>query len=466
MRASSSCTLAIRCLVGFLFLIPAPVQAQDAEASEALLGLWSAEEDYFSPAIRFERGPEGAVQAFLGADSPGRAPFTDVTIRGDSVLLTLDRINVQFRGAVSAMDSVITGTWVQGAQSVSLTLTPVKERAAPPRPQHPEPPYPYATEEVTFRNATDSVALAGTLTLPRGEGPHPAVVLLSGSTPVDRDAAMKGHKPFLVLADHLTRHGIAVLRYDKRGVAQSGGSIQSAHFEDLARDAAAALRFLKNHPAVEASSAGLMGHSAGGLIAPLASDRFEEAAFLVLLLSPGRPGHEVLVEQTPRLAAAAGAPEAEVDSLRSTAHRIFDVLRADADSAVVASRLRSILERQGATGQLLQTQVEANTMPWFRDFARHDPRPLLRKVDVPVLALFGTKDLFVPPGQNAPPVRAALAESPSGDTTLRVLDGLNHWMQPAETGLTGEIAQIETTIAPALLERITHWIRTHTPPGE
>lgn len=448
-------------------LLPTATQAQNV--SDAALGTWTAEEPYFNAVVRIERDDNGTLTAFVTSEeflsnpeSTRRTPFPEVTARGDSIFLEAPRIGLHFRGAVAADGSSIKGPWKQGQNSAVITLTPAEEASsAPSRPQHPDPPFPYVTEDVTFSNAADGIRLAGTLSRPEGAGPFPGVVLLHGSGAHKRDYDIDGHKPFLVLADHLTRQGLAVLRYDMRGVGASEGHFPSADLDDLAQDAAAALRFLKRHPDVASSETGFVAHSAGTLLAPKVAHQFETAAFLVLLMPPSRSGHKMLVAQNVRLAAANGASEAEVDSVRQRMRRFFDVIRSDTDSAAAASQVRSLLKQQGATGEALEAQVEANTMPWFRDFARSDPRPALQKVDEPTLALFGTKDLFVPPAPHAEAMRSALAASPSDDATVRVLDGLNHWMQPSETGQPSEIAQTETTIAPTVLRELTEWIRDH-----
>jgi pimeloyl-ACP methyl ester carboxylesterase len=468
MNASISRTLLVFCFVG-VALQPTTTQAQNTDPSEELLGTWSAEEDYFRPVFRFKRDNDGTVTAFLTNDRSQKGnPFSSTTVRGDSIFLELAPANARFQGALSEDGSRIEGKWMQRGRTASLTLTPVSETAAtePNRPQRPEPPYPYVSEEVTFRHEAGGITIAGTMTRPEGEGPFPGVVLLHGSGANERDYEINGHKPFLVLADHLTRQGIAVLRYDMRGAGASEGSFRSAHLEDLARDAASALRFLKERPEVKASEAGLVAHSMGTLLAPWAAEQFQEASFLVLLMPPSQPGHEMLVAQNARLAEAAGASDAEVDSIRQEMHRLFDVIRSDLDSVAVAAQVRSILKQQGVANGALEARVEANTTPWWRDFARHDPRPRLEKIGVPTLALFGSKDLFVPPEQNAKAMRAALAASPSDDAAVQVLDGLNHWLQPAETGLPREIAQIEMTIAPALLSDLADWIQGQTSADE
>lgn len=453
------------CLVGIGLGWPLTIHAQDA-----FVGSWSGTLNAGGTELRvvfhIERAEDGSLTASMDSPDQGATgiPVSRVAVEGDSLTLEVGRINGQYEGVMTAEDSTIEGTWTQSGRSFPLMLSPAGASASapPPRPQHPEPPYPYATEEITFRNEAADISLAGTLTLPEGEGPHPAVVLVSGSGPQDRNSEVFGHKLFLVVADHLTRHGVAVLRYDERGVGDSGGSFENATSEEFARDMAAAVRSVKNRPDVEASEVGLLGMSEGGLVAPMVHTKFEEIAFLVLMAGPSVPGHELLVEQSAALAAAQGTPDAAVDSIREMQRRMLEAIRTAPDSATAASKLQSILSKQGATDEQIQSQIEQTTSPWFSYFLRHDPVPVLRQVDVPVLALYGSKDLQVPPAQNAAPMRAALEESPSDDVTVRVIDGLNHLFQPAETGLPNEYAQIETTMAPEALQTVTEWIHAHT----
>ncbi|PQJ26779.1 hypothetical protein BSZ35_17745 [Salinibacter sp. 10B] len=468
MRTSSLFSFRVLlCLTGLFPTTALPAPAQETSSDTTIVGEWSAEESYFRPVIRLERAANGSLVAFLAGNAEKKGtPFSKTRLRGDSLFLESDRMSVQFRGVLLVKQRVIKGRWSQGERSATLTLTPVEEAAADEsapttssRPQHPEKPYPYRTEEVTFKSESDGVTLAGTLSMPDKEGPHPAVVLLQGSGDNGRDYAYRGHKFFLVLADHLTRHGIAVLRYDLRGVDESEGRLSGASLEDLARDAASALRFLKERPSIEAGSVGLVGHSMGGMIAPWIHDQFQDAAFLALLAPLSLPGHQVLSQQRARIADVAGASPAEVDSIRKQSRWIFEILRSDRDSADVASQLRPIFRNGGAQNDRLQLKVEANTSPWFRDFARYDPRPALRQVEVPILVLFGGEDLLVPPQQNAAPMRAALADSRSNRVSVRVLEGLNHRMQPTKTERASETAEIETTIAPEVLEQLTKWIR-------
>jgi len=438
-------------------------------AQEAVLGSWAGTLDTGVAELRIvlhvEEGDDGLTATM---DSPDQGatgiPVSDVTVTGDSVALQVAQIGGTYEGVLTSAADTMAGTWTQQGRSFPLTFTPADESdvGPPPRPQHPEPPYPYVEEEVTFENDAAGLTLAGTLTRPEGEGPHPAVVLLSGSGPQNRNSKVAGHKLFHVLADHLTRRGLAVLRYDERGVGASEGAFDGATTEDFAADAAAAVRFLHEHPAVDADRVGLLGMSEGGIVAPMVHTDRVPVDVLVLMAGPSVPGHEIWVEQQATIAAAQGAPPSVVDSIRSTQRRLTRILRTTSDSAAIAEQLRPMLEKRGATDEQIRAQLAQVTAPWFRSFIQHDPRPTLRQLDVPVLALYGSTDLQVPPGQNAEPMRSALADSPSDDVTVRVLDGLNHLFQPAETGLPSRYAQIDTTMAPEALETISTWIRKRT----
>lgn len=450
--------------VTFAFLGVTTISAQDA-----VVGSWSGTLDAGTARLKIvfhiEKG-DGGLTATMDSPDQGATgiPVSEVVVSGDSVTLSVARIGGTYAGALVDDRFKLDGTWTQGGQSFPLTLTSAgqEETAPPPRPQHPEPPYPYVEEDVTIRNESGGITLAGTLTRPDADGPHPAVVLLSGSGPQNRDSEVFNHKLFLVLADHLTRRGIAVLRYDERGVGDSEGTFPGATSADFADDAAAAVRFLKDHPEVDSDAVGLLGMSEGGLVAPLVHTKREPVSFLVLMAGPAVPGHDILVEQQAKIVAAQGVPPATVDSVRAFQRRMVEVIRTRSDSTAIAEGLRSMLKGQGLNDEQIQSQIEQMTAAWFRSFVRHDPVPVLQQVDVPVLALYGSLDLQVPPEQNAKPMRSALADSPSTDVMVKVLDGLNHLFQPAETGLPSQYAQIDTTMAPRALKTVSTWIRERT----
>lgn len=417
-----------------------------------------------------------------------RMPVSGLRLRGDSLHVEIAAVGAAFKGVVAGGAEAVEGQFAQGGVTLPLTLRrtdAVPPPAAPPaRPQTPEPPFPYASEDVVFENATDGFALAGTLTLPEGEGPHPAAVVISGSGPQDRDGTVAAHPLYLVLADHLTRQGIAVLRFDERGVGASGGTFAEATSEDFARDAAAALRYLRARPEIAASEVGLIGHSEGALVAPRAALDTGEAAFLVLLAGPGVRGDTLLARQNalifgamgmsaegaaayearmlPALARLQAVPPTQPlpDSLRAA-------LRADFQAAAEAMTPadRAVYGPTDSTALALTLDQLAGQLatPWMRYFLAYDPAPALRRVEAPTLALFGAKDLQVPPAQNAEAVRQALTRSQ--DATVRTLPGLNHLFQTAQTGSPSEYARIEETMAPAALNIISTWIRARTSVG-
>ena len=407
-------------------------------------------------------GSGDSLTATLDSPDQGAAgiPTSGVVLEGDSLVIEVASIRGTYRGEVGPDVRRTEGTWTQGGQPFPLTLERTSEAPAPPeRPQEPQPPFPYEAEDVAFPNEADGVALAGTLTLPDAADVHAAVVLISGSGPQDRDETVAGHRPFLVLADHLTRRGIAVLRYDDRGVAASTGDFAQATTEDFARDAEAAVAYLQSRPEIDADRIGLIGHSEGGLVAPMVAARSGDVAFLVLLAPSGVTGEEIFYAQKELIEKAGGASDRAVQDGRLMQERLFAMLKRDADSAQVAADVRRILEESGLPPEAVEAQAEWVTSPWFRYFLTYDPAPALEEVDVPVLALFGEKDLQVPAETNRAAIEAALERGGNEAFTTDVLDDLNHLFQTSETGSPSEYARIEETMAPAALETIADWIR-------
>jgi pimeloyl-ACP methyl ester carboxylesterase len=346
------------------------------------------------------------------------------------------------------------------------------------RPQEPLPPYPYWVEEVVFSNPTAEIELAGTLTVPEGAGPFPAAILVSGSGPQDRDETLMGHKPFKVIADHLTRHGIAVLRYDDRGVGGSTGVFAMATSEDFTDDALEAIRFLEQDSRIRGDAIGIVGHSEGGLVGPMAASRSESVDYVVMLAGPGVTGLEVLVEQGRLINAASGAPPEMTAFNTRLQTRLAEVGVRNPDPEIAAPLMKAVIHeeiealsgtaREMATAALNDQAVEQTVgqmnSVWFRFFLNYDPRPALESTRVPVLALFGDKDLQVPPEQSAEEVRAAFARGANTDATVTVLPGLNHLFQEADTGSPSEYQSITQTISPVALETLSEWITTRFGP--
>ena len=327
---------------------------------------------------------------------------------------------------------------------------------------------------MTVVNQEAGIKLAGTLTLPDSGGPFPAAVLITGSGPEDRNEAIFGHKPFLVLADYLTRRGIAVLRCDDRGVGKSTGDYTSATTEDLASDALVQVEYLKTRKEVDPARIGLIGHSEGGIIAPIVANRTEDVAFVVLLAGTGLPGDSVLMLQTALIARSNGATDSAVVEMTRLERRILDIVMQNEDTAKAGAALRALFreslagmdergkEALGFTEESIDAQVSTVLTPWFRYFLRYDPRPALRALKAPVLAIIGGKDLQVAPDVNLPAIKSVLEAGGNKDYTVRELPGLNHLFQHAETGAVTEYAKIEETIAPEALELVGDWILEHT----
>ena len=392
-------------------------------------------------------------------------PVDEVIIDGDHITLAMPKLSAGYEARRDGQKLV--GTWKQGG-GLPLTLTHTEHPVAIARkPQEPIPPLPYDAIDLTIDNKVGKATLACTLTHPRDVAKAPAVILITGSGPQDRDEQLLGHKPFLVIADSLTRRGIAVLRCDDRGVAKSTGDLAHATTMDFVGDVVAELAALRARPDIDPARVGLCGHSEGGLIAPIVASQSKDVAFIVLLAGPGVVGEQILYAQGEAIERAAGTSEAEIKSSHELRARMFAVLKTEKDDAVIEKKLRALLEalpeadrkKAGLTREAMGVPIRQMMAPWFRAFLVLDPAPYLKKVTVPVLALNGEHDLQVPPKQNLPALTAALAGNK--DVTTRELPGLNHLFQTCKTGSPAEYATIEETFAPSALTLLGDWIVAH-----
>ncbi len=364
----------------------------------------------------------------------------------------------------------LTGHYKQGPFDLEIDFPREAEYAEPTfnRPQHPEPPYPYAVREVSIEHP-DGHVLAGTLSMPSGTGPFTAVVLITGSGPQDRDETIFGHKPFLVIADYLARRDIAVLRCDDRGTAKSTGSFPEATSADFATDVLAEMKFLSTVDGIDPGRIGLVGHSEGGIIAPMVAGLTEDVDFMVLLAGTGVRGDELLLLQAELVARAGGADETVIAANRLQQQHLFEIVLDGAPEDEVEHLLREGLRGQfeatGLEGEQLDSAVDAQVRqflsPWMRFFITYDPRPALARVRCPVLALGGMLDLQVYHDQNLPEIEKAVKSGP-GEVTIRRYEGLNHLFQPAATGAITEYATIETTFDEMVLRDIVQWIRARS----
>jgi pimeloyl-ACP methyl ester carboxylesterase len=435
-----------------------------AAQGQDLDGTWQGTLDTGAMKIRLvlhlSSGEDGLTAT---VDSPDQGanglPVSLVKREGSAFTFEMNGLGAKFNGTISKDLSTIDGTFAQGGGSLPLVLKRgTAEAVAPPRrPQNPVKPYPYREEDLTYENPVAGIRLAGTLTIPQGKGPFPAVALITGSGPQDRDEALMGHKPFLVLADYLTRRGIAVLRTDDRGTAKSGGVFSTATTADFATDTEAAVAYLKTRPEVDARKIGLIGHSEGGVIAPMVAARNKDVAFIVMMAGSGVPGDQIIVAQVVAGNEAAGMSRDQAQQAGQMERKILDVVEQEKDETVLKQKLRDLLGPGMADAQF-DTVYRQLTSAWYRYFLTYDPAPALRKLTCPVLAINGSKDTQVPPQQNLPAIRKALEEGGNKHFEAIELPGLNHLFQTAKTGAVSEYQQIEETISPVALQKMGDWI--------
>lgn len=420
----------------------------------------------------------------IPAQGAENEPLSDVSVTAEAVRFTLAPKKAPatawavFSVDLNADGTVKSATLSQMGQKFGVNIRRLaagEDPMADARPQTPRQPYPYSQRELSLVNGADGTRLVGTLFTPGqpADGEivaserHPAVILITGSGPQDRDETIVGHKPFLVLADHLARNGIASFRMDDRGVGGSSGSLFQSSVYDLAGDIKTAFQAMRIQPDIDPNRIGLLGHSEGGAIAPLVASEVPEVRFIVLLAGTGVPGRDVMTHQAGLIMKASGADEATIEK-QTVAHRaLMDAVTTGADDKTIDEAIRKLVEAQ-AMGQevsedqmfqIVSSQRTSLKTPWFMSFMIHDPRVPLRSVRCSVLAMNGELDLQVDPEQNLTAIEQSLREGGNQDVTAIRLEGLNHLFQPTETGLPGEYGSIPTTFDPAALDVITQWLR-------
>ena len=368
--------------------------------------------------------------------------------------------NPTFDGTLQG--GVINGTFSQGGVTFGFRLSR-EIVSGPVRPQEPKPPFPYQIEEVAFQNG--DINLAGTLTVPQGDGPFPAVLLISGSGLQDRDETVFGHKPFWVLADHLSRTGIAVLRVDDPGIGKSAPHPEPPTTADFATDVEAGVTFLKRDDRI--GTVGLIGHSEGGIIAAIVASRRDDIGFVVLMAGPGVPGAELLLKQNERIFDGMGIVGERKETLLTLLDRLFTTLTSDMTEDEMRQQVDEIVRKQFEINGIppaqqdetqVQAAVEQVLNPWMRYFLAFDPRPALEAIRVPVLALNGELDVQVDAEQNLTAIDAALEKGDNHNVTVHRLPKHNHLFQRAKTGLVNEYAVIEETLSPEVLDLIRDWV--------
>lgn len=440
----------------------APMGAKPADFS----GYWEGNLDIGQPvpltiAFTFNSPDEtGAAVALLHIPQQGLRNFEvpSSIIDGRTVTVDMTTLMASYEGTFNPQTDMIEGVFNQMGQSLKLNLARTTQQEQR-KIQDPQPPYPYGSEDLRFVQSPEGFHLAGTITRPAGEGPFPAVVLISGSGSQNRDEELFGHRPFLVLADALTRAGIVVLRYDDRGFADSEGDASFATTFDLANDAESALKYLATLPYVDSGNIGLIGHSEGAIIAPIVAQRNQAVSFLVLLAGSGVDGIKTLEDQTAAILRSQNAPEEVIAQVVATNLAVYHTIVDE--SKPLDERKEAVMQMMSGMGMPeaeVSAQVEALFSPWYMNFLSLDPSKYLSKVTAPVMIMNGSKDTQVSASLHVPAIESALHDAGNSKVVTKVYEGLNHLFQPAVTGGVEEYAEIDITIDPQVLADIVWWI--------
>lgn len=424
--------------------------------------------------IKIFRSTEGELTAKLDSYSQG---VTDLPVefekKGNTYIVKYPAASLEYSGVLDESKEKLLGTLKQGSSEHKLDFIKTDFGNAPrfDRPQTPRAPFPYESKEVKFENSKQVATLAGTLTVPSGEGPFPVAIMISGSGASDRDESFFGHKPFMVIADDLTRQGIAVLRFDDRGRGESTGEYSGATSADLATDVEAGIEFLKKHPKIDVDKIGLIGHSEGGLIAPMIAAERDDVHFIVLLAGPGVNGGVILKSQSTAMMKAAGESEEKLKANQQIHDAILSLIKknpkltSDEIEAASTAYLESV--ENETTRKLMEPSakqlVAILKSKWVRFFVQHEPAKTLGKVKCHVLAMNGEKDLQVLCDLNLDPIERALKKSSAASFQVVRLPDMNHMFQETDgSGTPGDYGKIEESFSPKALRIIRDWVKEVT----
>jgi pimeloyl-ACP methyl ester carboxylesterase len=465
------------CVILAILTVALPARAQNRGAAGTWGGSIAMPGEEVGVLVTLQQKEDRSWTGTIDIPMQGAKGLALMNITVEGAVLSFSMTSVSgntFKGTLADDGGTIAGDLIQGLVKFPFKLVrnQTVQATKPNRPQEPQKPYPYEEREVSYENRKAAIRLAATLTIPRSIGPFPAAILIAGSGPQDRDETVMGHKPFLILADHLTRLGVAVLRVDDRSVGGSTGTLASATGDDFAADVRAGVEFLKTRPEIDPKRIGLIGHSEGGMVASLVGSKSNDIAFIVLMAGPGVPGDELLNLQLVALLRARGMNESGIAKSRKTQESIFNIVKSESSAAARAPRFRALLDELTADlsgdakammTQQLELQFHRASAPEMEYILNFDPRLVLAKVTCPVLALNGQRDLQVPYRENLAGVSSALKSAANTEYTVVDFPNLNHLFQTSKTGLPGEYSQIEETMAPQVLTTISEWIAKHTP---
>ncbi len=459
-------------IIAFIFLYLGTIlEIQCQDITGHWMGLLKVQGIALHIGLNITKNENGYVSTM---DSPDQGatgiPISKTSFEDHHLLFSIPGASIEYTGSLST-DS-IKGIFKQAGREMPLNFGKVEKAIEKvKRPQDPAEPFPYYTEDVQFENKDAGISLAGTLSMPAKEGKFPAVILISGSGPQNRNEELLNHRPFLVIADYLTRNGIAVLRYDDRGVAKSTGVFKAATSMDFASDAESAMKYLMTRHEINHNQIGLMGHSEGGLIAPILAARNKEVAFIVMLAGPGTKGSILLLKQIELIDRVNQMSEKEIMNEKKLNAKSFDIINKAKNDEEIKEKLTALFKQELKNNPLSKPkdQSEADyvkeklneTMrlfPWMKFFLKYDPADNLVNVTCPVLAVNGEKDLQVPAIDNLTAIKKLVSKNGNRDVTTTLYPGLNHLFQETKTGNPAEYATIDQTFSPTVLKDVTDWI--------
>lgn len=414
------------------------------------------------------------------ADSPDQSAYglkCDTTIlSGNELSIQMLDLGASFTGKMTD-DSTIEGLFTQGSE-FPLSLKKVEKVTERKRPQMPKPPFPYKSEDVVYNNIDNSLRYGATITIPEGKGPFPAAVLITGSGAQDRDETLFGHKPFAVIADHLARNGYIVLRVDDRGVGKSTGDFSQSNSEDFSKDVNNSVDYLLKRPEVDKKKIGMIGHSEGGMIAPMVATSRKDIDFIVLLAAPGVRIIDLMAEQNAAVLRSSGISDEIAKEEKDLFRLLVSTVQSAPDSATALQLSYMVMEswkakQPDSTLAALQLSTPEKRKeyvtemakqlqgPWFRYFMNFNPRPYLEQLRCKVLALNGDKDIQVISAQNLPGIETALKKSKAKNIEIKELAGLNHLFQYCQKCTVQEYGQLEETFSPVALQTISDWLNKY-----
>lgn len=469
MKKIASLILILISLSGFY-----QIQAQNQIYKKSVAGSWLGKLDLGAVSLRLiynlRINENDSIVASLDSPDQGAKGIKigPVTLDSNKIKIMAPLLLSEYNGTIKN-DTLIEGTFKQAGKTLPLNLKKLKKTFTFNRPQKPKSPFPYISEDVTFKNEKADITLAGTLTVPEGNGPFPAVIMITGSGSQNRNEELMGHEPFLVIADHLSRNGIAVLRYDDRGVGKSQNTSSPSTSADFATDAESAFNYLKTNTRIDPKRIGLAGHSEGGIIASMTASANRGIGFVISLAGPGVTGERILYKQNYDLSKASGMEEKELKAAISMSRKMYSVVKKERDNKKATDELTAILKKamikQKSSPEEIKTALEGFpvsaatlTSPWYRSFLVTDPADYWKKVTCPVLALNGEKDLQVAADINLPAIEKSLKSGGNNAVKTIKFPELNHLFQHCKTGLPSEYGEIEETISPEVLKAMSDWI--------